>query len=203
MPMSASCMVNRGEMLALLDEVRALLPEELAHAEQLLARPRSGDRRGPRGGGPDHRRRARRAEAARVAVRGRPDRRARGRPDPRPRPRTRRASMRRRGRRLRRRQAGQLRGRAQQDAQLRSTAVGRSCVGARTSAGWATSRRTTRLCPADAGPAREALASAGEAASGTLIAFPLHRPRRSQTCAPPAKRPPSTPVLRSCSIRPS
>jgi cell division septum initiation protein DivIVA len=36
MPMSASCIVNRGEMLALLDEVRALLPEELAHAEQLL-----------------------------------------------------------------------------------------------------------------------------------------------------------------------
>ena len=32
MPMSASCIVNRGEMLALLDEVRALLPEELAHA---------------------------------------------------------------------------------------------------------------------------------------------------------------------------
>jgi cell division septum initiation protein DivIVA len=36
MPMSASCIVNRGEMLALLDEVRALFPEELAHAEQLL-----------------------------------------------------------------------------------------------------------------------------------------------------------------------
>ncbi len=36
MPMSASCIVNRGEMLGLLDEIRALLPEELAHAEELL-----------------------------------------------------------------------------------------------------------------------------------------------------------------------
>ena len=37
MPMSASCMVNRGEVLGLLEEVRALLPEELRHAQLLLA----------------------------------------------------------------------------------------------------------------------------------------------------------------------
>jgi cell division septum initiation protein DivIVA len=36
MPMSASCMVNRAEMLALLDELRALMPSELAEAEELL-----------------------------------------------------------------------------------------------------------------------------------------------------------------------
>ncbi len=37
MPMSASCIVNRGEMLAMLDELRELLPEEFHHAELLLA----------------------------------------------------------------------------------------------------------------------------------------------------------------------
>ncbi|MGH3343503.1 MAG: hypothetical protein ACRDPK_11625 [Carbonactinosporaceae bacterium] len=36
LPMSASCIVNRAEALALLDEVRELLPEEFAHAELLL-----------------------------------------------------------------------------------------------------------------------------------------------------------------------
>jgi vacuolar-type H+-ATPase subunit H len=36
MPMSASCMVNRAEMLALLDELRGLMPGELAEAEELL-----------------------------------------------------------------------------------------------------------------------------------------------------------------------
>lgn len=36
MPMSASCIVNRAELLALVDEIRALLPEELAHADLLL-----------------------------------------------------------------------------------------------------------------------------------------------------------------------
>lgn len=36
MPMSASCIVNRSEILALLDEVRELLPEELHHAEAVL-----------------------------------------------------------------------------------------------------------------------------------------------------------------------
>ena len=37
MPMSASCIINRGEVLALLEEVRALLPEEFRHAQMLLA----------------------------------------------------------------------------------------------------------------------------------------------------------------------
>ena len=37
MPMSASCVVNRGEVLELLAEVKALLPEEFRHAQILLA----------------------------------------------------------------------------------------------------------------------------------------------------------------------
>jgi vacuolar-type H+-ATPase subunit H len=37
MPMSASCVVNRAQVLDLLDEVRALLPESLAHADDVLA----------------------------------------------------------------------------------------------------------------------------------------------------------------------
>lgn len=36
MPMSASCIVNRAEVLALLDDLRELLPEEFRHAELLL-----------------------------------------------------------------------------------------------------------------------------------------------------------------------
>lgn len=36
MPMSASCIVNRGEVLAMLDDLRELLPEEFRHAELLL-----------------------------------------------------------------------------------------------------------------------------------------------------------------------
>jgi cell division septum initiation protein DivIVA len=37
MPMSASCVVNRGEVLGLIEEIRALLPEEFRHAQMLLA----------------------------------------------------------------------------------------------------------------------------------------------------------------------
>jgi cell division septum initiation protein DivIVA len=37
MPMSASCIVNRAEVVTLLEELRALLPEEFDLAEQLLA----------------------------------------------------------------------------------------------------------------------------------------------------------------------
>jgi len=37
MPMSASCVINRGEVLALLEEIRGLLPEEFRHAQMLLA----------------------------------------------------------------------------------------------------------------------------------------------------------------------
>ena len=36
MPMSASCVVNRAELLALLDEVSAALPESLSQAQELL-----------------------------------------------------------------------------------------------------------------------------------------------------------------------
>jgi cell division septum initiation protein DivIVA len=37
MPISASCVVNRGQVLDLLDEVRALLPTSLAQADDVLA----------------------------------------------------------------------------------------------------------------------------------------------------------------------
>jgi hypothetical protein len=37
MPMSASCIVNRAETLALVEELRELLPEEFQHAELLLS----------------------------------------------------------------------------------------------------------------------------------------------------------------------
>ncbi len=37
MPMSASCIVNRSEVLGLLEEIRGLLPEDLRHAQMLLA----------------------------------------------------------------------------------------------------------------------------------------------------------------------
>jgi vacuolar-type H+-ATPase subunit H len=37
MPMSASCVVNRHQLLDLLDEARALLPSSLAHADDLLS----------------------------------------------------------------------------------------------------------------------------------------------------------------------
>ena len=36
MPMSASCIVNRAELLGLLEEMRELLPEEFRHAQLLL-----------------------------------------------------------------------------------------------------------------------------------------------------------------------
>ena len=37
MPMSASCVVNRGQVLDLLDEVRSMLPHSLAKADDVLA----------------------------------------------------------------------------------------------------------------------------------------------------------------------
>ncbi len=37
MPMSASCIVNRGEMLEMLEELRTLLPAELREADAILA----------------------------------------------------------------------------------------------------------------------------------------------------------------------
>ncbi|MET8013461.1 ATP synthase F0 subunit B [Streptomyces sp. NPDC005271] len=36
MPMSASCVVNRAELLAMLEELRAALPDSLAHAQELI-----------------------------------------------------------------------------------------------------------------------------------------------------------------------
>ena len=37
MPMSASCVINRGEVLTLIEEIRAMLPEEFRHAQMVLA----------------------------------------------------------------------------------------------------------------------------------------------------------------------
>jgi cell division septum initiation protein DivIVA len=37
MPMSASCILNRGEVLALLDEIQRALPDDLERAQRLLA----------------------------------------------------------------------------------------------------------------------------------------------------------------------
>ena len=37
MPMSASALVNRAEVIGLLDELRDLLPEQLHHADLLLS----------------------------------------------------------------------------------------------------------------------------------------------------------------------
>ena len=36
-PLSASCVVHRGEMLAVLDEAKSALPDSLAKAESILA----------------------------------------------------------------------------------------------------------------------------------------------------------------------
>jgi regulator of protease activity HflC (stomatin/prohibitin superfamily) len=36
MPMSASCVINRGEVLAAIDDVIVNLPEEIAHARQVI-----------------------------------------------------------------------------------------------------------------------------------------------------------------------
>jgi cell division septum initiation protein DivIVA len=36
MPMSASCIINRGQVLAMLDEIRDLIPAEVQRAESLL-----------------------------------------------------------------------------------------------------------------------------------------------------------------------
>jgi cell division septum initiation protein DivIVA len=38
MPMSSSCVVNRAEVLGILDEIRAQLPEEIDQAEEVLRR---------------------------------------------------------------------------------------------------------------------------------------------------------------------
>ncbi|CAM5734804.1 Cell division initiation protein OS=Streptomyces fumanus OX=67302 GN=GCM10018772_53180 PE=4 SV=1 [Streptomyces fumanus] len=36
MPMSASCVINRADLLALLEEVRAALPDSLAQAQEVI-----------------------------------------------------------------------------------------------------------------------------------------------------------------------
>ena len=118
MPMSASCVVNRAELLAMLEEVRAALPDSLAQAQELIGGREQMVERGPPGGRADHRVRARRARLADLRHRGRPAVPGRGRPDPRRGPPGGRGDPR-RGRRLRRQQARQLRGRPHQDHRLR------------------------------------------------------------------------------------
>jgi hypothetical protein len=41
LPMSASCVVNRAEVLAALDDVRGLLPDELGEAQRVIAERKS------------------------------------------------------------------------------------------------------------------------------------------------------------------
>jgi cell division septum initiation protein DivIVA len=67
MPMSASCVVNRAEVLAHLDELRAMLPTELASARQVI-----DDRSAVVAGGQDEAERiieAAKAERARMIAR--------------------------------------------------------------------------------------------------------------------------------------
>ncbi len=115
MPMSASCVVNRAEMLAHLDEVRGLLPSEIAGAQQVIDEQEAVVEAGRE----EAERIIEEARAERARLISRTDivreateeaekvagrRHRRRRPD---------AG---RDRRLRRRQARQLRGRAAQDA---------------------------------------------------------------------------------------
>lgn len=118
MPMSASCVVNRAELLAMLEEVREALPGSLAHAQEAHRRPGAAGRAGPPGGRADHRCRPRRTHLADLRHRDRQAVPQRGRPHPRRGPPGGRRGPRRR-RRVRRQQAGQLRGRPHQDHRLR------------------------------------------------------------------------------------
>ena len=69
-PMSASCMVNRADVLALLDQVRRQLPSDLTRADALLA-DAEGVRRGCAvAGRGDHRRRPRGEDAPGLRDRG-------------------------------------------------------------------------------------------------------------------------------------
>ena len=46
MPMSASCVINRGEVLAAIDDVIDNLPDEIADAQHVIDRSAGQDRRG-------------------------------------------------------------------------------------------------------------------------------------------------------------
>lgn len=79
MPMSASCVVNRAELLAMLEEVRQALPGSLAQAEELIGG-REQMVEHARRGRADHRDRARRARLTDLRHGGRPALPGRGRP---------------------------------------------------------------------------------------------------------------------------
>ncbi len=57
-PMSASCVVNRSDLLDRLDAIRSLLPVELQRADSLLADTDGVSGRSPGTGRGDHRRRS-------------------------------------------------------------------------------------------------------------------------------------------------
>ena len=86
MPMSASCVVNRAELLAMLEEVRAGPARFARPGPGAHRRPRAARRAGPPGGRADHRVGPRRARLADLRHRDRPAVPGRGGPDPRPRP---------------------------------------------------------------------------------------------------------------------
>ena len=132
----------------LLEELRALLPEEFDQAEQLLA---GRDRRSSTRAAHEADRIIAAAEEERDAADLR-DRGLRRRPSAEAdRIRAEAHATRRErcagGRRLRRRQARQLRGRARQDARRRRTAAGRSCAGAARSRRSGTLRHRDRRDP--------------------------------------------------------
>ena len=125
MPMSASCVVNRADLLGLLADLQSLLPDTITRAQEVL-----GDKRGRgRGGSPRGRADHRAGPGGAPAAARRHDRpglrTGRGRPAARGSPPLRRGDAG-RGRGLRRRQAGQLRDRARPRRCRRSSAAARS-----------------------------------------------------------------------------
>ena len=184
MPLSTSAMITKDEVLELLDEAIARLPEELRAArwllkerEEFLAKVRARGRRHPRAGphpGRAHGAAHRGRQGGRAA--GPPDRRdGRGRgPPPAP-----------RGRGLLRPEAGQLRDRARAHAEARSRS------GRAEAAGPCADRRTRRTTsptsaqlgahgdPSGTGVLRPGprLSAGGPPACGSGVADLLRRPR--------------------------
>ena len=78
MPMSASCVINRGDVLAAIDDVIDNLPDEIADAQQVIDRSAGQDRRGRGRGRPDPGRGPRARGEPGPAQRGGPGRRAAG-----------------------------------------------------------------------------------------------------------------------------
>jgi hypothetical protein len=217
-PLSASVMVNRAEIDGLVDDLREALPDELTQArwvvkerDEILERARRRRRAAPRGG-------PRGARPARVRPGGRPPRRrpsgadrrggARARPpDPA------------RGRGLRRRQARQLRGGADQDPvggregphKLRGRVDTDSLAEddlARTTCPRADPARGPCGTVAPLGAPGRSCTAAGASPTGRDAIVRCPSPRPSRRCLVPARSParpaePTTPreVIQPCASR--